>query len=88
MNTYTVDYSLLATCADALQITEQFSQYVEIIAEVMQLIALQSLPDQDFLLKRLADMLIQMATHVQNCESGRLAANLCTVFDGGEEIKQ
>ncbi|MDF7675811.1 hypothetical protein PT286_03565 [Neisseriaceae bacterium ESL0693] len=84
MKTYTVDYNLLASSADTLLVFDYFSQHVEIIAEVIEALT----KPEDLLVKRLADMLIQMATHVQNCESGRLAANLCTVFDGGEEIKQ
>ncbi|MDF7677079.1 hypothetical protein PT286_10095 [Neisseriaceae bacterium ESL0693] len=83
MKTYTVDYNLLASSADTLLVLDYFSQHVEIIAEVIEALT----KPEDVLVKRLADMLIQMATHVQNCESGRLAANLCTVFDGGGEIK-
>ncbi|MDF7676566.1 hypothetical protein PT286_07450 [Neisseriaceae bacterium ESL0693] len=84
MKTYPVDYNLLASSADTLLVFDYFSQHVEIIAEVIEALT----KPEDVLVKRLADMLIQMATQVQNCESGRLAANLCTVFDGGEEIKQ
>ncbi|MDF7676089.1 hypothetical protein PT286_04985 [Neisseriaceae bacterium ESL0693] len=84
MKTYTVDYNLLASSADTLLTFDYFSQHVETIADVIAALTKQ----EDLLVKRLADMLIQMATHVQNCESGRLAANLCTVFDGGEEIRQ
>ncbi|MDF7675672.1 hypothetical protein PT286_02840 [Neisseriaceae bacterium ESL0693] len=81
MKTYTVDYNLLASSADTLLVFDYFSQHVEIIADV---IAALTKPE-DLLVKRLADMLIQMATHVQNCESSRLAANLCAVFDGDGE---
>ncbi|MDF7676081.1 hypothetical protein PT286_04940 [Neisseriaceae bacterium ESL0693] len=83
MKTYTIDYDLLASSADTLLAFDYFSQHVEIIAEVIETL---TRPD-DVLVKQLANMLVQMATHMQNCEGGRLAAHLCTVFDENKETK-
>lgn len=78
MKTYSVDYSLLASSADALLVLDDFCRHAEIIAEAIETLS----RPEDILVRRLADMLVQMATHAQNYESGRLAGHLCTVFDG------
>ncbi|MDF7676773.1 hypothetical protein PT286_08515 [Neisseriaceae bacterium ESL0693] len=85
MKTYTINHNLLAAAADALLKLEHFSWYTDILAASIQ----HSAQHQNYvLIERLADMLEQLASEVQNCQAGNLSADLSHLLDADNNASQ